>query len=252
MWVTVSTGQGASHSARLGTGPHVLGRAADCHLVVDDPHVSTTHAQLDVADGGAWLTDLRSTNGTFVDGRRVHAPVWVAAPSEFHIGQTTVRLTAEEPTVVSPPPFGPPGRAGPWSTPADAPAAPPAPGHIVGAGPIAGGDVAVSGGRDAAGRDLIIQEGFKLRTKMRSSAKTCIRLGVVLLLAGFGLFGYFVITWNNRIFDAVTDPAAEPPSDLPSPIPWLPLGAVLMFTGLVLMVTGLLIPRDRIITRSDR
>jgi len=86
---------------------------------------------------------------------------------------------------------------------------------------------------------------------MRSSAKNCLRLGCVLLLCGFGLFGYFVITWNNKIFDAVTDPAAEPPTDLPSPLPWLPLGAALMFAGLALIVTGLLIPRDRVVSRRD-
>jgi hypothetical protein len=87
---------------------------------------------------------------------------------------------------------------------------------------------------------------------MRRSAKSCVRLGAVLLLAGFGLVGYFVITWNNQIFDAVTEPAAEPPADLASPLPWLPLGASLTFAGLVLVVTGLLIPRDRVVSRRDR
>jgi hypothetical protein len=211
------------------------------------------HARLDVAEGGAWLADLGSTNGTFVDGQRLMAPVWLAVPSEFRVGQTTVRLTVDEPTVVSgPPPAAPPAWAGPPTPPAGVPTVPPARRYVADAGPVAGGDVAIRGGRDAAGRDLIIHEGFKLQTRMRSSAKNCIRLGCVLLLAGFGLLGYFVITWNNRIFDAVTDPSGEPPSNLPSPLPWLPLGAVLMFSGLVLVVTGLLIPRDRIVTRRDR
>src|SRR5829696_4383126 len=232
MWVTVSTAQGPPHSVHVGTGAHVLGRAPGCHLTIDDPHVSMTHAQLDVADGGAWLADLQSTNGTFVEGRRLQAPVWLAAPSEFHVGQTTVRLAVDEPTRVSgPPTIGPSARAGLWGPPTDPPAPPPPPGRVADAGPVAGRDIAIRGGRDAAGRDLIIHEGLKLQTRMRSSAKNCLRLGCVLLLCGFGLFGYFVITWNNKIFDAVTDPAAEPPTDLPSPLPWLPLGAALMFAG---------------------
>jgi hypothetical protein len=250
MWVTLSTAHRTSHSVHVGVGVYVLGRAADCQLVVDDPQVSMRHAQLDVAEGGAWLADLRSTNGTFVDGRRLQAPGWLTAPSEFHVGQTTVRLTTDQPTVVSgPSSASPPAWAGPSPPSIDTPPATPAPGRVAGAGPVAGGDVAIRAGRDAAGRDLVIHEGFKLQTRMRSSAKSCIRLGCVLLLAGFGLFGYFVITWNNQIFDAVTDPAGELPSDLPSPLPWLPLGAALMFAGLVLVVTGLLIPRDRIVTR---
>jgi hypothetical protein len=153
--------------------------------------------------------------------------------------------------VSGPPPPTSPMWGGPSTPPVGTPAVPPARGFVANAGPVAGGDVAISGGRDAAGRDLIIHEGFKLQTRMRSSAKNCIRLGCVLFLAGFGLLGYFVIAWNNKIFDAVTDPSVDPPSNLPSPLPWLPLGALLMFGGLVLVVAGLLIPRDRIVTRRD-
>lgn len=250
MWVTVSSARGSPQSVQVVGEPLVLGRAGTCDLVIDDPHVSMRHARLDVAEGGVWLADLRSTNGTFVDGQRLMAPVWLTVPSEFRVGQTTVRLTADEPTSGSrPPPAGPPAWAGPSTPPVGMPAVAPTRGSVADAGPVAGGDIAISGGRDAAGRDLIIHEGFKLQTRMRGSAKNCIRLGCVLLLAGFGLLGYFVITWNNRIFDAVTDPSGKPPSNLPSPLPWMPLGAVLMFSGLVLVVTGLLIPRDRIVTR---
>ena len=250
MWVTLSTAQRAPYSMQVGLGAHVLGRAADCQMVVDDPRVSSRHARLDIAEGGAWLVDLRSTNGTFVDGRQLQpqAPVWLAAPSQFEVGETTVRLALDEPTVLSGPPSAGPSR---WATPSTPPIATPAPPRIADAGPVAGGDVSIRAGRDAAGRDLVIHEGFKLQTRMRSSAKTCIRLGCVLFLAGFALFGYFVITWNNEIFDAVTDPTGEPPSDLPSPVPWLPVGAVLAFAGIVLVVAGLLIPRDRIVMRQD-
>jgi hypothetical protein len=45
---------------------------------------------------GLGLSDLQSTNGTFVDGRQLSAPVWLTSPSEFHIGETTVRLTADQ------------------------------------------------------------------------------------------------------------------------------------------------------------
>jgi hypothetical protein len=230
MWVTLSSPQGTPQSVHVDGGSLVFGRAGTCDVVIDDPHVSMRHAQLDIADGGVWLADLRSTNGTFVHSQRLTAPVRVAVPSEFRVGGTTVSLAADEPSTRS------------W---------PPAATYAANAGPVAGGNVSISAGRDAAGRDLIIHEGFKLRTKMRSSAKNCIRLGCVLFLVGFGLFGYFVITWNNEIFSAVSNASQEPPSDLPSPLPWLPLGALLIFAGIVLVVTGLLIPRDQIVTRRD-
>jgi hypothetical protein len=99
--------------------------------VIEDPHVFMRHARLDVAEGGVWLADLRSTNGTFFDGRRLMAPVWLAAPSEFRVGQTTVRFTADEPTVVSgPPPAGPPAWAGPSTPAVGMPTVPPARGYV--------------------------------------------------------------------------------------------------------------------------
>ncbi|MGI5131402.1 protein kinase domain-containing protein [Pseudonocardia sp. CA-107938] len=48
-----------------------IGRAADCDIVLTDPLVSRQHARL-TRDGDRWqLTDLRSWNGTFVNGQRV-------------------------------------------------------------------------------------------------------------------------------------------------------------------------------------
>ncbi len=108
-------------------------------------------------------------------------------------------------------------------------------------------------GHQVAGRDMVIHEGMKLRSKMRGSAKFMIRLGIVAFLVGSALVGYFVITWNNEIFDAVSQgPESTTQPDLPSPMPWIPLGFGLSFGGLVLVVAGLLVPRDRIVTRGGR
>ena len=52
----------------------VLGRASDAGLVVLDPSVSGHHARVAPTSGGGYcVEDLGSTNGTFVDGRRVAA-----------------------------------------------------------------------------------------------------------------------------------------------------------------------------------
>ncbi len=49
-----------------------LGRAPNVEIVVDDPSVSRVHARLLVEPGGSLLVqDLRSTNGTFINGREV-------------------------------------------------------------------------------------------------------------------------------------------------------------------------------------
>ncbi len=48
-----------------------IGRRADNHLVIDDPRVSRTHAQIRASRGHYLLFDLNSTGGTFVNGQRV-------------------------------------------------------------------------------------------------------------------------------------------------------------------------------------
>ena len=51
--------------------PRVLvGRSAHCDIVVNDPSISSEHARLASAPGGWVITNLLSTNGTFVNGKR--------------------------------------------------------------------------------------------------------------------------------------------------------------------------------------
>ncbi len=52
------------------TSSLTLGRAEDADLTLDDDHISRYHSKLTVLSG-AWLQDLRSANGTFVNGERV-------------------------------------------------------------------------------------------------------------------------------------------------------------------------------------
>lgn len=49
-----------------------IGRRPDNHLVLTDPRVSRTHAQIRAIRGQYILFDLNSTGGTLVNGRRVH------------------------------------------------------------------------------------------------------------------------------------------------------------------------------------
>jgi hypothetical protein len=253
MLLSVSTAGRPVESVELESGTHVLGRSRDCQVVIDDPSVSSRHAQIEVAEGGAWISDVGSTNGTFIGSHRVVERTWLADRGSFQVGYTSVQLLARDTTSVMSSPVASHAAASVAAVSSQPPPPPPPPPgpQVFGAGPVSGGDVVITGGRDAAGRDLVINEGFKLQSKMRSSAKQCIRAGCVLFLVGVCLVGYFVITWNNQIFEAVRVGGTTPP-DLPSPLPWLPLGFLLAFSGIVLAVVGLLIPRDRVATRKMR
>src|SRR3990170_871625 len=52
-----------------------VGRRLDNQLILDDPHVSRTHAQIRARDGRFVVFDLGSTGGTLVNGNRVHQHV---------------------------------------------------------------------------------------------------------------------------------------------------------------------------------
>jgi len=56
----------------LAEGEHVLGRS-EGELVVSNPYLSRRHMKLRVSEGRLFVTDLGSTNGTFVDGKRLAA-----------------------------------------------------------------------------------------------------------------------------------------------------------------------------------
>jgi pSer/pThr/pTyr-binding forkhead associated (FHA) protein/type IV secretory pathway ATPase VirB11/archaellum biosynthesis ATPase len=90
-------------SVRIDAFPVVLGRAhggdvdqPDCDLSALDPQarVSRQHALLDVSNGRLLITDLESTNGTWLDGRRLEArqPTEVGATAELVLGNLPVTV----------------------------------------------------------------------------------------------------------------------------------------------------------------
>lgn len=52
-------------------GRAIVGTAPDCDVVIRDPSVSGRHAEFSGGGGGFRVSDLGSTNGTFVNGKRV-------------------------------------------------------------------------------------------------------------------------------------------------------------------------------------
>ena len=55
----------------LTASKYVLGRHPDCDVVIDEGAVSRHHAQILLVDGVVHLEDLRSRNGTFVNGQSI-------------------------------------------------------------------------------------------------------------------------------------------------------------------------------------
>ena len=68
-----------------------IGRGSDNDIVLRDPSVSHHHAVLERQPEGFFLRDLKSTNGTRVDGARCDAMA-VAVGVKIEIGKTTLQL----------------------------------------------------------------------------------------------------------------------------------------------------------------
>jgi len=69
-YLTILKGTSVGRTYRLGTGRLIVGRAADCDIVLDDDGVSRRHALFVVSvQGKVTIEDLRSTNGTLINGQ---------------------------------------------------------------------------------------------------------------------------------------------------------------------------------------
>ena len=93
--IVMITGRNAGTSLSLDGKKEVLiGRSEGCDLVITDEFASNMHAKF-VHVGSDWvLQDLNSTNGTFLDGKKLNTPATIAAGMTIRIGTTTFELRA--------------------------------------------------------------------------------------------------------------------------------------------------------------
>jgi len=72
-----------------------LGRSRQCDVVLDDANVSRQHAEIRPR-GGSWvLTDLGSTNGSCLNGRRIDEPEVLKPGDEIELGTSVIRFELE-------------------------------------------------------------------------------------------------------------------------------------------------------------
>jgi DNA-binding winged helix-turn-helix (wHTH) protein len=74
-------------------GAHLIGRAPDALVTIDDPLVSRHHARVTLAGGVLTLEDLGSRNGTSRNGQRVSAPALLINGDVIGVGPVQLRVS---------------------------------------------------------------------------------------------------------------------------------------------------------------
>ncbi len=169
--------------------PAVAGRHERAAVRIDNPGVSREHARFFLSSGKLCVTDLNSSNGTFVNGKKVtRAPV--TAGDEIRLGPTVLTLagqTAAPRQAAKTPPeprveAGTPRKTKPQKTTAAAPALP------------GDGDVRI--------RKQVLQY-HRIRADKKSSLlgsdfsqhHPFYRFGAILLLIALAVAVFFLIRW---------------------------------------------------------
>src|SRR5262245_15270781 len=78
--------------------PIVIGRRQDASLCIASHKISSLHAQLSEVESELVLRDLGSTNGTFVNGKRVEGEVILREDDLIQFADVALRLLREDAT----------------------------------------------------------------------------------------------------------------------------------------------------------
>jgi len=86
------------HGSKVGTfkleQPVQLGRADACQIRLGDTYISQFHARIFPRDGAWYVEDLGSTNGTYLNQRKLSGPSELHAGDRLRLGKTTLELRA--------------------------------------------------------------------------------------------------------------------------------------------------------------
>jgi pSer/pThr/pTyr-binding forkhead associated (FHA) protein len=95
---------GSAFLVKVGTNREIVlksetsfGRHADCDVLLTEGHASRRHAKLLLTPDGAWIEDLGSANGTFINGSRITGRVRIASGDRlrFDVEEYDFRMPAK-------------------------------------------------------------------------------------------------------------------------------------------------------------
>ncbi|HUO46307.1 MAG TPA: FHA domain-containing protein [Acidimicrobiia bacterium] len=73
-------------------GATVVGRSDQADVMLEDPYASEFHLRLVSQEGALTVSDLGSTNGTYVNGRRITTPTTLQRGDALQVGKTVMEV----------------------------------------------------------------------------------------------------------------------------------------------------------------
>ncbi len=77
-------------------GEILVGRETECAIALTEGHISRYHARIQVAPNGVFVEDLGSTNGTYINGRRISGRQPLALGDELAFHEIRFRVTSKD------------------------------------------------------------------------------------------------------------------------------------------------------------
>ena len=92
LFILRAQANGAEYPLR---GEMLVGREVECAIPLDSGHVSRYHAKINVSPSGVYIEDLHSTNGTYVNGKKIRGRVKLTLGDEVGFDDLYFRLTSD-------------------------------------------------------------------------------------------------------------------------------------------------------------
>jgi hypothetical protein len=198
----------------LGGDRMTVGRDPSSGIHVDDASLSRHHADL-VRNGRSWsIVDARSTNGTFVNGRRVNEAL-LQAHDVLQLGQ--VELVVRQP--------GP----GPQDRQVNA--------VTYDVGWQQGNISNVAGDQS----NYYHESNLQYIASRRGRAKLLIVSGILLFLTGSGLAYFAALNFDRTIFNSINSQSFNPPRLPTDTIPLVGIGVFMNLLAIALFIFGLIV-----------
>ena len=77
-------------------GEMLVGREVECDIPLESGHISRYHSKISVSPNGIFIEDLKSTNGTYVNGNRIGNRTRIGVGDEVAFHEIRFRIVSDE------------------------------------------------------------------------------------------------------------------------------------------------------------